>query len=283
MVRGSISPGSFTSTYCGSSIRLFMVFWFVYVSRGLVEGIGDARGDGLGEGRGESCGELWSGGRGGGLGGRLNEGHGVFGGDVCKDCGEGCGDGLGVCRGDGTGVNRREGVGGLDGDGSADLRGVVEREDERLDPVEGGPRYCSFNLLNCVLFPSSARLPLISGTKPLFLYSSMVSVFRPVKHQQYELVGQDSSCTFVDPHLSHHGSFFSFFVNGMIGMIILPDLSSRVVSVLFNFYFSFLLFFSISTSVFFCSFQFLLQFSSVLFQFLLQFSSVLLILLQLLN
>ena len=57
----------------------------------------------------------------------------------------------------------------------------------------------------------------------------MASVFRLVKHQQYELVGQDSLCTFVDSHLSHHGSFFSFFVNGMIGMIILPDLSSRVV------------------------------------------------------
>ena len=230
MARGSMPFGSFISAYCGSSIRLLMVFWFVYISRGLVEDIGDARGDCLGEGRGEGCGELWSGGRGGGLGGRLNDGHGVVGGDICsRECGEGCGDGLGVCRGDGVGVSRKEGVGGRDGDGSADRRGVVEREDERLDPVEGGPRYCSFNLLNCIIFPSSAKLPVISGITPLFLYSSIVSALKPVKHQQYALVGQDSSCTFVDSHLSHHGSFLSFFVNGMIGMIILPDLSSRIV------------------------------------------------------
>ena len=67
---------------------------------------------------------------------------------------------------------------------------------------------------------------MISGTSPLSLYSSMVSLFKPVKHQQYEVVGQDSSCTFVDEHLSHHGPFLSFLVNGMV---LLPDLSSSVV------------------------------------------------------
>ena len=78
MVSGSISPGSFTSAYCGSSVRPVIApcFRFACGSRGLVEGIGDACGDGLGEGRGEGCGELCSGGRGGGLGGRLNDGHG---------------------------------------------------------------------------------------------------------------------------------------------------------------------------------------------------------------
>ena len=115
------------------------------------------------------------------------------------------------------------------GDGSADRWGVVEREGGRLDHGEGDSRYCSFNIFICIFFPSSARLPLISGTNPLFLYSSMASILRPVKHQQYELVGQDSSCTFVDAHLSHHGSFLSFFVNGMV---VLPDLSSSVVFLL---------------------------------------------------
>ena len=57
---GSISLGSFTSSYCGSSVRLVVVpcFRFAYGPRGLVEGISDACGDGLGEGRGEGCGEL---------------------------------------------------------------------------------------------------------------------------------------------------------------------------------------------------------------------------------
>ena len=134
-----------------------------------------------------------------------------------------------MCRGDGFGVDRIEGCGGRVGDGSADRWGVVEREGGRLDLGDGDSRYCLINLFTCIFFPSSARLPLISGITPLFLYSSMASILRPVQHQQYELVGQDSSYTFVDAHLLHHGSFLSFFVNGMV---VFPDLGSSVVFLL---------------------------------------------------
>ena len=61
---------------------------------------------------------------------------------------------------------------------------VDGREGGRLGPDDMDSRYCSFNFLSWVRLPSSAKFPLISGIRPLSLYSSIVCMFRPVKHQQ---------------------------------------------------------------------------------------------------
>ena len=85
-----------------------------------------------------------------------------------------------ICR-DGLGDDGR---GGCMGDDSTDGLSVIVREGGGLGPGDVDSRYCSVNFLSWIRLPSSAKFPSISGISPLSLYSSIVCVFRPVRHQQ---------------------------------------------------------------------------------------------------